>query len=548
MFNNLGIVKQLTFGQQPPANTLFKNTNQNNQPGALNANTTKPNTASNPPQPNFFKQQQQGQAQNQVQGQSQGLPNTTGGFFKQKDQGGNAPNTGFFGANKPNNDSKIPPPKVGGNSKLFGPTGKNPEAGIKIGAGPSSGTANFFGGQNAMNNNKPGENKANPLTTAATANPIQNNGPVKADNSNLFFGMNNANTTPVGGTQNANPISQTNPTNLTNPVNPTNPTAGGNNFFGVNKKTDPKPTGNGLNLNSAGGNSFFGGDKKPALGKINLGGDKKVNNNFKIGGNTQANSKLSFGPNAKQPGNTGINLNQPGQKQNTNQNPGQQGLNIGNQPQANPNGQNPNNMQGAPNNLNPQKKTLESVNMEQFLNLKVGDMVRGWEKSAKELKENVKKVGMVIHENEEFLRTNFETMQALGGSVNKVNQEYQNLDNDLDKIIKSQDLIQDKLDILDSKMNIFLERTDPTYGSMDDSEKIFTEGLKVNSKLRIYDQEFESLKNEINVSGRQNDFEQTDESFMESVNICLESFVNLENKVYAIEGRLNHISNSKAYF
>ena len=188
-------------------------------------------------------------------------------------------------------------------------------------------------------------------------------------------------------------------------------------------------------------------------------------------------------------------------------------------------------------NTNQQVKapTSESIHLEKFNNKRVLEIHNEWEDITQGMKNDIKKLGVYMNQNEDDFRRANKTIEELKASQRFVSEEQKFLDGTLDKIISNQSNIESQLDIMDRELQNVLNQNNFSQFDQYDSDDLFAEAHVINKKLRIHERAREEFTHEIN---GQNSGDNLDDQFNKTINNFFESLGIVETQMDHIDKRL----------
>ena len=179
--------------------------------------------------------------------------------------------------------------------------------------------------------------------------------------------------------------------------------------------------------------------------------------------------------------------------------------------------------------------TAESIHLEKFNNKRVLEIQNEWETLTREVKQDIKKLGVYMNQNEEDFRRATVTIEEMKASQRYVNNEQKFLDGTLDKIISNQSNIESQLDIMDRELQSVLNQNNFSEYDQYDSDDLFAEAHVINKKMVIHERAREEFTHEIN---GQNSGDNLDDQFNKTINNFFESLGVVESQMQHIDRRL----------
>jgi hypothetical protein len=184
-----------------------------------------------------------------------------------------------------------------------------------------------------------------------------------------------------------------------------------------------------------------------------------------------------------------------------------------------------------------QDPTIESIQMEKFQNKRVLEIQTEWEEKTREIKHNLKKLGVLINQNEDDLRKTTSSLDQLKASQLLITNEHKFLNGTLDKILVDQNNMEAQLDLMDRELDAVLSHSDMFNLGEGDEEDLFAQASAISKSLAISDKTMEQFTEEINTHKVE---ENLDSQFTKAMNNYFESLNLIENDMGYIDGLISN--------
>lgn len=184
---------------------------------------------------------------------------------------------------------------------------------------------------------------------------------------------------------------------------------------------------------------------------------------------------------------------------------------------------------------NKPEATMESIALEKLQNKRVLEIQNEWEENTKEIRQNMKKLGVSVNQNEDHLRKAMKTLDELKSSQQAINGECKYLQANLEKIISDQKNVNMQLDLMNRELDSVLTQNDFFELDEYDAEDVFAQTGVVGSKLNVHENTMAEFTKRIGADRQVDDL---DGRFNKTLNNYFESLHLLENQIELIDQSL----------
>ena len=182
------------------------------------------------------------------------------------------------------------------------------------------------------------------------------------------------------------------------------------------------------------------------------------------------------------------------------------------------------------------KPTRESIKYQNFLDKHVSEVHTNWKDSTDKIKNDIKKLGVYINQNEYDLRSSIKTVENLKESENELLNKYKMFDDNLNKILSNQNNITIQFDNMENELERLFDNSDFHYLDNGGNDNLFSKTDLVSSKLNSYDYQMKNLSEHLNDYPSKNVL---DTQFNQTLNNYYESLSVIEKKMYFIEEKIS---------